>query len=337
MSFRRSVIRASNTVLNRIGLHITSKYHFDELESWYKGEISPPVPLPLGAAEYLSWKNPRLVTLSRLYSQHPAAQHTQWSDEHLKDSIELTKFRGDNHYVYQTRYSPAPSAYALTYMYVKQIDKLRILNLANEDGLFGAYTIEVEGRKVSRDLLDSVNQINYIARTLDVGINSRMKILDIGAGYGRLGHRFATSLPNSRVTCTDAVALSTSLCEYYISLREVSDRVNVLSLDQMDVVRGKEFDLATNIHSFSEAPLAAIEWWFSLLDDVRVSRLLIVPNRLAEFKSTEKDGGHLDYLPILAKHSWRQVHAEPIYAHSEVAQAYALYPNFKFYMFERVI
>lgn len=337
MSFRRNVVRAVNSALNRIGLHVSSKHHFDELESWYKGRPPTPVPLPAGAANYLSWQNPRLISLSRACAQHPAAQHSQWSDDQLASSIDLLNFRGDNHYIYQTRYSPASSTYALTYMYIQQVDKLRILDRVDEDGLFGVYTIEIDGRLISRDILDSVNQINYIARSLSVDLNSNLSVLDIGAGYGRLGHRFATSWENARITCVDAVALSTFLCEYYISFRGVSDRVRVLALDQADEIRGKSFDLVTNIHSFSEAPLVSIDWWFTLLDDVRVSRLLIVPNRLTEFMSTEKNGEHLDYLPVLTKHGWRRVQEEPIYAYSPVAHAYALYPSFKFYMFERAI
>jgi hypothetical protein len=336
MGIAGRAVQASNLLLNRLGLHLAPKRQFDELDSWFRGPRPAPVPLPPDAADYLTLDNPRLAALSRTYQGHPAAGHTQWADEQIYSAMDQHEFRGDNHYLYQTRYSPILSTYALTFMYVRDVDQIGALSQSTEDGLFGAYTVTIDDERiVSRDLLDSINQINFIARTFGLGPADNLRGLDIGAGYGRLAHRFAEAWPGARVTCTDAVALSTFLSEYYLGFRQVGARASVLPLDQTDRLRGQSFDLVTNIHSFSEAPLQAIAWWFDLLDAVDVKRLLIVPNRPDQFRSTEKTGQHSDYRPILERHGWRHTHAEPIYAKSNIARRYALYPNFKFHLFER--
>ena len=106
-----------------------------------------------------------------------------------------------------------------------------------------------------------------------IGRDAPLRLLDIGAGYGRLAHRLAESVPATEIMCTDAVPASTFLSEFYLRFRGVDNRATA------------------------------------------------VP--------------HQDFSPVVAQHGWRLRHSEPIYGASEVAQKYALYPNFRFYWFER--
>ena len=59
------------------------------------------------------------------------------------------------------------------------------------------------------------------------------------------------------------------------------------------------FDLAVNIHSFSECTLEAIDWWVEQLRRLEVPTLLIVPNEPTELLSLEADGTRRDFLPLV--------------------------------------
>ena len=337
MSIKRTFLAAANSILNAVNLHALPVHEYRNMRTVYRGPQWTPPPLPDTAVQYLQWSNSSLVDLENRYKNHPASSHTQWNREALQAGIDLKNFRGDNHYVYQTRYSPIAATYYITAYYVRDTDKLGLFGKLKEDGLFGAYTLPFDGDYlISRDLLDSINQANVIARLLNKSAQDAIKVLDIGAGYGRLAHRLANGLPNSHVTCTDAVPLSTFISDYYLKFRGLSSNTTVVPLDQAETkIAGQRFDLITNFHSFSECKQSAIEWWLNLLQQVDCKKLLIIPNLKDRFLSTEPDGTHIDFTHLFTDRGWRQVHREPIYAQSEVAQSSALYPNFCFYLFER--
>ena len=101
----------------------------------------------------------------------------------------------------------------LTAYYLRSIDRLGLLERLKEDGLFGALTFPFDENMVlSRDLLDSVSEITFLEETISISKRDQLKVLDIGAGYGRFAHRLSASLPAiGKVICTDAVAESTFL------------------------------------------------------------------------------------------------------------------------------
>jgi len=336
VSFRRKALQKLNSPLNRLGMRLLSLHEYNSMLATYEGPTINPPEIPAEARRFLDWNNPTLKDLHQRYVGHPASSHSQWSEKALRQSTDLQNFRGDNHYVYQTRWSPSAETYALTAFYARDIDRLNLFGQLREDGLFGAYTQEFEGGYVvSRDLLDSINQTNVIARLLGCNREDRLDVLDVGAGYGRLAHRVTEGLPQSHVTCTDAVPLSTFISEFYLKFRGVKS-AEVIALDQVEArLPNMRFDIATNFHSFSECTQQAIKWWLDLLARVDVRKLLIIPNRADAFLSTETNGDHIDFLPLILKSGWKQVYNEPIYAASTVAQALALYPNFRFFLFER--
>ena len=116
----------------------------------------------------------------------------------------------------------------------------------------------------------------------------------------------------------DAVAESTFVCEYYLRFRGVEDRARVVPLDEIDAALGREpVDVAVNVHSWSECPLGAVEWWLDLLARQAVRHLMIVPNSEdhggTRLTSMEPDRSHRDLLPALAARGYRQVACEPKY------------------------
>ena len=337
MSFKKALLAKANGILNAVNLHALPVHEYRNMKTTYRGPVWTPPSLPEPAKNYLQWSNAGLLDLEKRYANHPASSHTQWNSQILKAEIDLANFRGDNHYVYQTRYSPSAATYYVTAYYARDTDKLGLFGRLEEDGLFGAYTLPFEnGYIISRDLLDSINQANVIAKILGRTRNDSIDILDIGAGYGRLAHRLAEGLPNARVTSTDAVPVSTFISDFYLKFRGLSERTNVIPLDLVDsALPGKRFDMITNFHSFSECKLSAITWWFNAIERVDCKKMLVIPNLAERFLSTESDGTHHDFSQIFTQHNWRLTHSEPIYASSSVAQASALYPNFRFHLFER--
>ena len=80
-----------------------------------------------------------------------------------------------------------------------------------EDDYFGNITFDIDGKLVSRDLLDSLVEIYFLDRHLGLASAAPgLTVLDIGAGYGRLAHRILSALPSAtRYLCSDAIAEST--------------------------------------------------------------------------------------------------------------------------------
>lgn len=284
--------------------------------------------LPPGAAAALRSSNPRLAELRSAYAGHPAAGHTQWTDQFVSSDVDLGSFRGDNAYVSQ-RLGTTAASYALATQYVIDNDPAGLLDRLDEDGLFGAVTHDIAGRVVSRDLLDSVLEITFLHERLDILDPTPRTVLDIGAGYGRLAHRLATVAPHLTYLCTDAVAESTFLCEYYTAFRQLPN-VEVIPLHEIEGrLEAHNIDLAINVHSFSEMPLSAIEFWLDLISTAEVPELFIVPNvhdRLYSREEAHGEDSGIDVVPLLEERGYRFADRRPKYAKSPVAQQHGVFP-----------
>jgi SAM-dependent methyltransferase len=262
--------------------------------------------------------------------------HHMWTPARVAEAVDLRYFRGDNLYVWH--YPDHPRAMALRlviYMrYVEQRGGRDLLSRLREDGSFGCWTAEVAGYgKVSRDLLDSVNEILFLDRALGVLSRSDLRVLDIGAGYGRLAHRMTTAVPAvSDYCCVDAIPESTFLSEYYLAFRGCSPPARVLPLDQVQLLAPGSFDLAVNIHSFSECTLAAIEWWATQLARLRVPHLFVVPNEPEGIISREPDGDFHDAMPTLEAAGYRESSHERVIDDPAVRDLIRINDNF--YLFE---
>lgn len=200
-------------------------------------------------------------------------------DEAIVSDADRRNFRGDTQYVYQrANMNLNEIACALSYWWLKAGRARDLLETLKEDGAFGALTIELDGRLVSRDLLDSVGEIDFLRRHTPLGRQS-MSLIDIGAGYGRLAHRLDEAVGSTtRILATDAFAASTMLSERYLAFRKSDARV--VPLDEVEAeLAATPIDIATNIHSFSECTVEAIEWWVERLAAANVRYLMVVPNR----------------------------------------------------------
>jgi SAM-dependent methyltransferase len=330
MGVKRWIKICLNRVLRRSGSEIVPT---EILYEWQRVPADKPCwnkcTLPGDAAQYLKPDNPELIKLQRRYRAFDPDVTTPfvWTDRHVRPE-DITYFRGDNAWVWQVRGKNANVlAYAVTLYYLKSIDRLRLLDKLVEDNSFGNFTFTIAGRQVSRDLLDSIAEIYFLDRHLGVSSRAGFRVLDIGAGYGRLAHRMVSALPGiEKFFCTDGVAVSTFVSDYYLRFRGV-EKALVIPLDEIDnTLRDQPVDLAINMHSFSECRTQAIEWWARLLSKHRVKNLMVVPNR------TDSQGERLltidghDFLPLLERYGYRTVVKEPKFI-DPVVQEYGLQPS----------
>lgn len=332
----RRMKRVIHTRLSRMGVRVT---RLDTEERRYLGaSYDAHSPLPEGAEEYLRVDNPRLHALRRAYQalDLPVCRHTIWDEDRLHSELQLPWFRGDNPYVWQYRQmrSDIRLKQYLSLLYVRSRDALGLLDRLEEDGAFGCWSFRY-GREatVSRDLLESINEINFLQRQLGIADRQNLRVLDIGAGYGRLAHRMCEALPNlSRCDCVDAVPESTFLCEYYLDYRGVTDRAAAVPLHELSRLAAPgEYDLAVNIHSFSECTREAVRWWLDRLVELRVPYLLVVPNHPEELLSFEPDGSHCDLAPDLAAAGYELIHKEPVYNDAELLELIGVRDHFFLY------
>lgn len=331
MGVKKAIRSWLDLILKRQGLEIVPRAML------YDWQLQPqddsprysPSPLPAGAADYLSPDNPRLVALRERYKKADAAVTAAavWNDGYVRGE-DVAYFRGDNGWVWQVRgRNTNILSYALTFYYLKSLDHLGLFGKLSEDSHFGNFTFDIGKRLISRDLLDSISEILFLDRHLGIASRPGMKVLDIGAGYGRLAHRMTTALPNvQNYFCTDAVAVSSFVSDYYLRFRG-ADRAQVIPLDEIDrKLTAEPVDLAVNIHSFSECRLEAIDWWAKLLAKHRVKQLMVVPNDVTETPGQLLTNKDEDYLPILQRHGYRLLLSEPKYA-DPVVQAYGIKPH----------
>jgi len=309
--------------------------------------------LPPGADQYLHSTNPRLQQLRHDYAGlgWPVCVHSRWRDDMVTGWLNLKYFRGDNIIMWHYRDEAGVGTVTDSGASATRADRLHyftylryILDRPNgehlvdqlgEDGAFGCWVYSFAGHAAcSRDLLDSVNELLFLDKHLSVLKADRMRILDIGAGYGRLAHRVSQAVPGlSDYCCVDAVAESTFLCEYYTRFRDVVPPVRVMPLPDVPSLQPDDFDLAVNVHSFSECRLEAVEWWMSRVDHLRVPYLFIVPNEPVGFLSTEEDSTRKDYLPIIEASGYRQLVDTPVIEDAAVRDLLGI--EDRFCLFER--
>ena len=275
------------------------------------------MPLPISAGT-LTTNNSRLTDLTRQYRELGDPPCSNWGSPDRN----LPYFRADNDYVWQPRYFEDHfEARLYCYAkYVESVDTLRLLERCSEDLLFGAFGVLYKGRIVSRDLLDSVLQINWAYGAVPELRDGKPTVLDLGAGYGRLAHRISEGFSGSwRALCTDGIALSTFLSEWYLQFRQARNVRVIPIVDLRTALRDEEPVIAFNIHSFSEIPVATTLWWLNELEQASVKQLIVVTNeRSRQFLSSEVDGRRVDLLPIFDSHGWNVLRQEPFIEDAEI-------------------
>ena len=277
------------------------------------------VPLPEEAARELRDDNPRLQELRDAYArlELPVLAPSRWHGDAVESFLDLRYFRGETLFYWHYRELRRVSAlkYFVLVRYVRERDPGDLLGRLGEDGAFGCWTFEYPGYgRFSRDLLESVLEISFLERELGLSGRDRFSVLDIGAGYGRLAHRMTQAYDQLvDYCCVDAVPEATFLCDYYLRYRGCSPPARVARLDALEEeLRPGGFDLAVNVHSWSECPQAAVAWWIGQLECLRVPWLLVVPNEPDALLTLEPDGSRRDFMPLLERAGYRLARREAV-------------------------
>ncbi|MGH8506700.1 MAG: putative sugar O-methyltransferase [Stenotrophobium sp.] len=314
---RRSLAEAG-WIVNRVG---------PEDRRYYFTSFDDTVALPAGAADALRVDHPDLVRLRETYAglNLPVSLHSMWRAQKVSKELDLQRFRGDNVYVWQYRQMRTGAADLRQYLalnYVQSCDALGLLSKLEEDGLFGCWLFRYGNRKpISRDLLDSVNEINFLDKSIGLAKQTGLRVLDIGAGYGRLAYRMSEALPNlAAYDCVDAVPESTYLCDYYLRFRKVDDKARAIPLDRVQQDLGSSYHVAVNIHSFSECRLESIRWWLQRVAEREIPWLLVIPNDPEVMLSSEVGGERLDFFPEFAAAGYELAHKAPVYDNDELRE-----------------
>lgn len=271
--------------------------------------------LPAGAREHLRPDHPELLDLEARYKtfEPRVTRPLVWRAHRVSDE-DLLSFRGDNAFVWQVRGPNRTEAgYALCYYQLRSTPAGALLGRLSEDGLFGAHAFEIDGRLVTRDLLDSVGEIEFLTRHLGID-RGAWNILDIGAGYGRLAHRLdELGHEGLEVYATDAFARSTFLCRYYLGFRGAR-RARAVPLDEVDsLFQRTQIQIATNVHSFSECTADAVDWWLGRLARHGVPWLMVVPNEGSSGGARCEGNDGTDQEAIFERHGYRLRVREPRY------------------------
>lgn len=306
---------------------------FDDRFHWGRDSLPP------AAEEYLSADNSRLLELRRSYAQlgWPVCEHSRWRDETVRGWLNLKYFRGDNIIIWHYREGPENNRlFYFTYLrYLLDQGARDLLERLGEDGAFGCWRYDFPGLPAcSRDLLDSVNELLFLDKHLSVFSRPGLRILDIGAGYGRLAYRASQAIDDlADYCCVDAIAESTFLSEYYTGYRGITPPARVVPLPEVTSLGEGDFDLAVNVHSFSECRLEAIEWWMGQVGRLQVPYLFVVPNEPDGFLTTEPDDSRRDYLAAIEAAGYRLVEETPVVGDAAVRDALGVHD--RFCLFER--
>jgi len=199
-----------------------------------------------------------------------------WNRKHTH-RLDVSNFRSNNVYVWQTTNS-YENQYLTSFLLAKLQDHTNSLGLIFEDGAYGAKTYEFLGEKVSRDRIDSSLEINFLIDCVSAEILHGSRVLDIGAGYGRLAKNLCKVFPSIEVGCVDSIPISTAISEFYLQPQVDTGQITIYDLLNYVDIPLNSIDLATNIHSFSEMSLESVKNWAFFLSKIRVPRLFIVPN-----------------------------------------------------------
>jgi putative sugar O-methyltransferase len=170
------------------------------------------------------------------------------------------------------------------------------------------FKVDYAGRKVSPDLLRRIVHVEHIKKHFSLP-NKRLRVIELGAGYGAFARVFRTYYPESTyiiVDIPDSLFFSSgfirsSLPDAKVLLVSRAEQI-AAGLNDYDFVfiptgletalHGGNCDLFINTHSLGEMPNVTIDRWFDFIQhSVTVARVFMLNRFLnslqAEFRKQE--------------------------------------------------
>ena len=331
VSLRRFLKDLSVWYIERYGYHVIDK---KSLYDWqinpdYKTKYNLETKTPKDAKEYLQHTNPKLIQLKKDYQKFLANNFKNglWTENYLADK-DLLYFRGDNPYVHQRRGNQQSKfAYILTYFWFKSKYSKELLSF-NEEESFGVFRYIIDNKIISRDLLDSFNEILFLKEHFFNNFDTNVNILEIGAGYGRLA-KWLTKNTNyiEHYYCIDAIPESTFISNYYLKHYNQIKEITVIPIHQRNIMlENKNIRLAVNIHSFSEMAIDFIKFWIKEVTSLRIPYLFIVPNAGHKYSGELISFDNINFKKIIESNGYELVIKRDKYLEPNI-QKYGLNPT----------
>jgi putative sugar O-methyltransferase len=138
----------------------------------------------------------------------------------------------------------------LIWQYASVRDQLGSLNVA-EPTLGSPMPVWLHGRLISQDLAMAALDLNRIASV--VALDTVRRVLEIGAGYGRLAYLFGSLFPEVEYTIAD-ISPALAVAQNYLPAVMNGKNFRFMLPNQLDTLPDHEFDLIINVSSFDEMP-----------------------------------------------------------------------------------
>lgn len=173
---------------------------------------------------------------------------------------------------------------ASLYEFISQNDYLKIFDKIKEPKIGNPFVVKYKGRLISQDLCNSV--FEFYSITGDAHFPKKVKIAELGAGYGRLGYVLLKILPNSTY-CVIDIPPALFIAQNYLSkvfpkekifrfrpFKSFMDvkkefeqsRIQFLLPHQIELLPKKYFDLFINISSLHEMTREQIRNYFKQIN-----------------------------------------------------------------------
>jgi len=138
----------------------------------------------------------------------------------------------------------------LIWQYATRHDHLGALQLA-EPTLGCPMPVRLRGRLISQDLAMAALDLNAMAGI--VPLPEVRRVLEIGAGYGRLAYLFASLFPSVEYTITD-ISPALAMAKNYLPAVTPSGRFSFVLPHELDAMPDRSFELIINVSSLDEMP-----------------------------------------------------------------------------------
>lgn len=168
--------------------------------------------------------------------------------------------------------------------YVAKRDPRKLFETIGEPTVGNPLFVDDDGMRVSQDICNSIHE--FYAATKGVDVSGPLNVVELGAGYGRLGFVFLNALKNCTYTVIDippALYVSQSyLSEVFPeakvfafrpfnSYAEIKDefeaaRIRFVAAHQIKLLPDKSADLFLNISSLHEMTMEQIEFYLKQID-----------------------------------------------------------------------
>jgi putative sugar O-methyltransferase len=230
---------------------------------------------------YESGKDPLYISVK---------QKLGWSDSDIKEAekkLNLDKSVKPIEFT-DTNWSNYKQFLIMLWEVAVKNDKLKLLQNQGEPLLGNPFTIEYKGNLVTQDICQTVLEVNTIIETIQYDSKSRLKVMELGAGHGRIGNVLLNAFPNSQVVIID-IPPALFVSQWYLtnlfptkkafkfrdfsSYEEIKEEfesadIAFLSPPQIEFIQDKYFDLFINVCSLMEMKPIQIENWFKHIDRV---------------------------------------------------------------------